>query len=186
MPWHIPLLIFLARICDVSIGTLRVITVVRGRKLIAAVLGFFEVGIWLVAVSRVLQTSDLRESMVLVIAYAGGFSCGTLVGMLIEQRLALGDQLVRAINTDPAVNLAPLLRHEGHMVTEFEGKGALGPVELCFLVTPRRRASLAVGDILRICPGAFITVGDIRDTSNAMSRTPRSRALGWLRLIKFK
>jgi uncharacterized protein YebE (UPF0316 family) len=186
MPWHIPLLIFLARICDVSIGTLRVITVVRGRKVVAAVLGFFEISIWLVAVSRVLQSTDIRESIFLVIAYAGGFSCGTLVGMLIEQRLALGVQIVRAINTDPSVDLAPLLRNEGHMVTEFEGKGAMGPVELCFLVTPRRRASTAIGDILTICPGAFITVGDVRDTSSSLSRTPRSRAPGWLRLIKFK
>jgi uncharacterized protein YebE (UPF0316 family) len=184
MPWYIPFLIFFARICDVSIGTVRVITVIRGHKLLAAVLGFFEVSIWLLAVSGVLRY--ISQSLFALVAYGCGFATGTLIGMFIEQKIALGQQMIRIVNADPTIDVAVNLRNEGLIVTEVTGQGAMGEVELCFLAAPRRRAQSVVAKILEICPSAFITIEDIRDAHSVFTRLERSRAPGWMRLIKFK
>ena len=88
----LPILIFLARICDVSIGTMRIIFVSKGKKNIAPVLGFFEVLIWITAISKIMQNLD---NYVNYIAYAGGFATGNFIGMLIEERLAMGILMIR-------------------------------------------------------------------------------------------
>ncbi len=184
MPWHIPLLIFCARILDVSIGTVRIIVVMRGHRVAAALLGFAESIVWILAVSQVLI--HIRESWITLIAYGAGFGAGTLIGMVIEQRVALGEQVIRVVNTDTSLALAEALRAEDWRVTEVQGQGAKGPVEICFLAMPRRHTQATVERILALCPTAFITVQDLRDTSTAFTRLHRSRAPGWLRLIKFK
>lgn len=184
MPWFIPPLIFLARICDVSIGTLRIMTVVRGRKMLAATLGFFEVIIWVLAVSGVLRY--IGESPLALIAYGLGFAAGTLIGIWLEQRLALGLQIVRAINPDEERPLADALRAEGLKVTEVAAKGAVSQVEVCFLVAARRKVREIVDKILRISPRAFLTTEDIREASSFIGRLERSRSPGWLKLVKFK
>jgi uncharacterized protein YebE (UPF0316 family) len=184
MGWEIPLFIFLARICDVSIGTLRIIAVIRGKKLASAALGFCEVTIWLLAVSRVLQHID--ESIWTVIAYGGGFATGTLIGMAIEQRLALGQQIIRTINPDNERPVAEKLRAAGQRVTEVDAHGALGPVEVCFMVTPRRKASELIRRVVEISPRTFITIEDIRSFSSFFTRIERSGTPGWLKLTKFK
>ena len=87
-----PLLIFLARICDVSIGTMRIIFVSKGKRNIAPILGFFEVLIWITAISKIMQNLD---NYVNYIAYAAGFATGNFVGMIIEEKLAMGIQMIR-------------------------------------------------------------------------------------------
>jgi len=187
MVWYLPILIFLARICDVSIGTLRIISVIKGHKLVAALLGFFEVSIWLFAVSAVL--GHIRESIWTVFAYAGGYAAGTLVGMLIEQKIALGNQMVRVVNTNGSIDVAAYLRTKGFVVTRVEASGANGLRELSFLVVPRKRAQEVLEMIFAFCPDAFVTVEDIRATSSSASRVfdePASRTPVWRRLIKAK
>jgi uncharacterized protein YebE (UPF0316 family) len=88
----LPLLIFAARICDVTLGTLRIIFVSRGKKLLAPLLGFFEVSIWLLAISQIMQNLN---NPVCFLAYAGGFAMGNFVGILIEDKLAMGILVIR-------------------------------------------------------------------------------------------
>ena len=92
----LPALIFIARVCDVTIGTLRIISVSRGYKFLAPVFGFFEVLIWIVVIGKVMQNLG---NVFCYIGYAGGFATGNLVGIIIEERLAMGILLIRIINT---------------------------------------------------------------------------------------
>jgi uncharacterized protein YebE (UPF0316 family) len=98
----LPLLIFVSRIFDVSIGTLRIIFVSRGKKYIAPVLGFFEVLIWLIAISQIMQNLN---NVLCYVAYAGGYAMGTFVGIRIEEKLALGILVVRIILTEDGCKL---------------------------------------------------------------------------------
>jgi len=186
MAWYLPILIFLARICDVSIGTVRIITVIRGHKLIAALLGFAEVTIWIFAVSAVIV--NIRESLWTVVCYAGGFATGTLIGMMIEEKIAMGNQMVRVVNTDGTKHVATFLREKGFIVTQVEASGASGRRELSFLVVPRKKTQQVLDLVFEYCPDAFVTVEDVR-TATSPTRffeEPRSRLPAWRKLIKFK
>jgi len=185
MPWFVPVLVFFARILDVSIGTIRIIVVIRGQKFIAALLGFFEVTIWLMAVSTVI--TNIRESLWTVVAYSAGFACGNLVGMFIEEKLALGNQMIRIVNTDPTRDVAVYMRENGFVVTRVEASGVQGTSELSFLVVPRRLTSKTLSLIREFCPAAFVTGEDVRSTSGStIFEGPPSRQSRWRRWIKFR
>jgi len=186
LPWYIPPLIFLARICDVSIGTIRIIAVMRGYRALAVALGFFESLIWIFAVSTVI--SYIKESWVTVIAYAGGYATGTLLGIVIEGLLALGSQMIRVVNTDRNYSVTAWLRESGYNVTQVAALSSMGSAELCFLVVPRRRTKAVIGEIVEYCPQAFITVEDIRSATNGsfIYRDPPSEIPAWKRIIKFR
>jgi uncharacterized protein YebE (UPF0316 family) len=186
MVWYLPILIFLARVCDVSIGTLRIITVIRGHKLVATFLGFIEVSIWIFAVSAVIV--NITESLWTVVGYASGYATGTLLGMLIEEKLALGSQMVRVVNTDATRNVSTFLRGHGFVVTRVEGSGANGPRELSFLVVPRKKTQSVLRLLYEYAPNVFITIEDLRSTTmeGRLFREPRSQLTGWRRLTKYK
>ena len=134
----LPLLIFSARICDVTLGTIRVIFISKGLKYIAPAIGFFEVIIWLLAVSQVMNNLTNAAAYV---AYGGGFATGTLLGMLIEERLSIGTVVVRVITKDDAGDLAGILRSDGYGVTNIRAEGATGPVFYpVVLILERRHA----------------------------------------------
>lgn len=150
-----PLLIFLLRIVDVSLATLRLISAVRGRKLLAASVGFFEILIWIVVVGTVVRNLD---SPVLVLAYAGGFAAGTWVGMTIEEKLALGLAEVQVVSRSAGVEIAEALREAGFGVTEMLGQGREGRVEIIYTIV-RRSSVKAVSRLVdRWDPQAFVRV----------------------------
>ncbi len=152
--------IFLLRIGDVSLGTVRTISVIRGHRALAAFIGFFEVLIWLTAVGQVLGHLD---RWYLVIAYAAGFATGNLVGIVLESALAMGDAVVRAISPNREVALAKVLRAGDYFVTALEGTGANGlPVEVLFVVTKRRNLPKLLALIEKADPLAFCTIEDVR------------------------
>ena len=122
-----PLFIFLLRIVDVSLATLRMLLAVRGIKMVAPIIGFFEVLVWVVAVGTVIQHLD---SPLHLVGYAGGFATGTFVGLLIEERMALGMASIRIVSRFGGVELAEALREQGYGVTEFSGQGKEGQVEV--------------------------------------------------------
>ncbi len=153
--WYVPVLIFFARICDVSIGTVRTILVISGHRYISAFLGFFEVIIWVLAVGGVI--AYLTNPFALL-GYAGGFSAGVLVGMFIEDRIALGYRVVRIISTNREINVSQQLRDRGHYVTRIEGSGKNGPVEFAFMVIKRRDVPRVREQVGEIDPKAFISV----------------------------
>lgn len=169
----LPGLIFLARICDVSIGTIRIIFVSRGFTLLAPLLGFFEVMIWLLAISQVMRH---LTSPVHYIAYGLGFATGNFIGMQLEKRLAMGNQVIRVITRHEGTLLVGKLRGAGHFVTAVDAEGEEGPVKLIFLTAPRRDLPSIVANIKETNPNAVYTVEDVRQVSEGAlgqaKRTP--------------
>jgi len=83
----LPLLIFFARVCDVSLGTIRIIFISKGIKYLAPIVGFFEILIWLLAISQIMQN---LTNPYYYIFYAGGFATGNLVGIILDEKLSIG------------------------------------------------------------------------------------------------
>ena len=155
----LPLLIFVARITDVTLGTMRIILISKGKKKIVPVLAFFEILIWVLAISRIFQN---LTNPVCYIAYAAGFATGTYVGMLVEEKLALGTQLVRIITQKDAGGLIRSLRENGYGVTSVDATGTQGPVHIIYSVTERKNMPELTDLIHRFNPNAFYSVEDIR------------------------
>lgn len=153
--WYIPLLIFAARIVDVSIGTVRTIMVIGGMRAIASALGFIEVCIWALAVGGMVR---YLPNPFAILAFAGGFATGSYVGMMIESKMALGYRLVRVINSKPELDVSGSLRQHGYKVTRLDGSGMHGPVEVAFCAIKRRRLDDTLKLVREIAPEAFVSV----------------------------
>jgi uncharacterized protein YebE (UPF0316 family) len=157
-PWLMILGIFLIRIVDQTMDTLRVISIVRGYRFLAAIAGFLEVFIWINVIGHVIRNI---ESWYLTFAYAGGFAAGQAVGIWVESRLALGHQMVRII-ARKETNLADRLWQENYPVTQMEAKGRKGPIDVIF-VTERRENIPALMKLVRATdPDCFYTIADVR------------------------
>jgi uncharacterized protein YebE (UPF0316 family) len=155
----LPLLIFCSRIIDVSIGTMRVIFVSKGYKLFAVVCGFFEVLVWVIAITQIMQN---LTNPLYYIAYAGGFATGNYVGMFIEEKIALGNILLRVITPNPLVELIQYLKDNNYGVTIIDAEGAVGNVKILFTIVPRTELGIIVSFIKKVNPHAFYTIEDIR------------------------
>jgi uncharacterized protein YebE (UPF0316 family) len=163
----LPVLIFLARICDVSIGTLRIIFVSKGKKYIAPLLGFFEVLIWITVVSRVMQNLD---NYINYIAYAAGFATGNFAGMIIEEKLAMGIQMVRVFTYQRGQELVQLLNSRGFGATSVEAHGAREDVQLIYTIVHRNDLSKVVNIINEFNPKAFFTIEDVKAANEGIFR----------------
>ncbi|HMT30746.1 MAG TPA: DUF2179 domain-containing protein [Bacteroidia bacterium] len=161
--WFVlPLLIFLARTCDVTLATLRNIFIARNIRKIVPLLGFFEVLIWLVAVS---QTINNLHNIACYIGFAGGYSMGIFVGLTIEEKLALGKQVVRIITNQDPTNLINALYEAKMGVTVIDGQGVKGPVKVIFTTLKRKDVAFVDEMIQRHTPNAFYTIEDIRNSN---------------------
>jgi len=160
--WILTLLVFAARVVDVSLGTLRMLFVSRGLKVLAPVVGFFEVLIWITVVSQVVRSLD---NWLWFIAYAEGFGLGTYVGLAIEQRLLLGTIIVRVITQQEGNDLASELRGHRYGVTCIDAQGLAGPVKIIFSVIARRDLPRFLKIVKTFNPQAFYTVEDVRAVS---------------------
>lgn len=156
------LLIFCARILDVSVGTLRIIFVSKGLKYWSALLGFVESLIWILAISKVMQNLGDWQTYV---AFAGGFAAGNFVGIAIEERIALGNLIIRVITRNNATLLIQELRSAGYGVTSVAGAGETGEVKVIFTLVQRRRLAKVVAIIKRCSPKAFYSIEDVRFAS---------------------
>jgi uncharacterized protein YebE (UPF0316 family) len=174
------LIIVVARITDVSLGTIRTINVVQGRRHVALMLGFFEVLIWVFVVSRVI--SEIRQPAY-AIAYALGFALGNWVGMTIEGRLAMGRQVVH-IFSRLGPEMATALREAGLRVTQFDGYGRDGPVQHLLIEIGRRHSANVIGQARTIDPRCFYMVDDVRLVSSVHGQLP-ARA-GWRAVLQRK
>lgn len=152
--WLAALLIFCLRITDMSLDTLRVLFVVRGRKSIAWVLGFFQSVVFVIAITRVL--SNLSNPLTLL-GYAAGFATGNVVGMLIEERLAIGHVQLQIVTQKRGSALAKALRHGGFGVTEIAARGRDGTVHLLTASVLRRDVVHAKRIVHETDAEAFIT-----------------------------
>lgn len=155
----LPLMIFAARICDVSIGTIRIILVARGQKLVAPLLGFVEVLIWIIAIGQIMENLD---NWACYLFYAAGFATGNYVGMVIEEKIAMGIVGLRLITGQPAEELIGHLRENGYGLTHMDANGAVGPVNVLFITVSRKKLKELINIIDKFNPGAFYTIEDIR------------------------
>ena len=161
----IPLLIVLARIGDVSLGTMRIISIGRGYKFIAPLLGFFEILIWLLAIRQIMQN---LTNIFYYVFYSGGFAAGTFVGMYIEGKLAIGILSIRIITRKDASELINFLRSVNYGVTSVVAQGATGQVNVIYIIVKRSDVQNVIEIINRFNPNAFYLIEDVRLASEGI------------------
>lgn len=176
----LPILIFIARIMDVSINTVRIIFMLNSKRLISTLLGFFESLIWLLAIGQIFQNID---SAMTYLAYAGGFASGILVGMWIEEKLAVGTVLIRIITQQPADELVDYLIENKYRHTVVDGHSDKTRVNVLFTVVKRSKLDEAVQAIKKFNPLAFYTIEGIKKVSDDDLLIGTSR-LGWSKRIR--
>ncbi len=174
----LPLFIFVARIIDVSLGTLRIIFVTKGMRSIAPLVGFFEVLIWLLAISRIMQDLD---NWACYVAYAAGFASGNFVGMLLEEKLAIGHEMIRVITRKDATNLIAELRAKGYGVTSVRAEGIEGDVAVIYIIARRSMIQTVLDEINTFNPRALYTVESIKYVNKEIfHRSEEERQRNWL------
>jgi uncharacterized protein YebE (UPF0316 family) len=172
----LPLLIFVARMFDVTLATLRNIFISKGFRHIVPFIGFVEVLIWLVAINKTMKNLN---NVACYLAWAGGFSMGTYVGMRIEEKIALGLQVIRIITNQDCEDLIEALREANHGVTVVPAEGAKGPVKMIFTIMKRKNVAPVVELIRYHNPTAFYSVEDIRHSSQGVFM-PGSRKMAFV------
>jgi uncharacterized protein YebE (UPF0316 family) len=149
------LMIMGLRIIDVSLGTIRVIITVHGKKYQAGLIGFFEVTIWVIAISTVMSHLN---NFINVFAYSGGFALGTIIGITIEQKLGSGFVWLNIISLNYPDDIANALRENKIGVTMLPGEGASGGVTILMVLISRKRQKEVVSMIEKIDPNVFISI----------------------------
>lgn len=175
--------VFLARVADVSIGTMRTISIIQGRVKTAFVLGFFEIIIWLVVIAKVLDV--VLERPLLAIFYSGGFATGSVVGIMIERRIAMGHTVLRIFNPHSGKSLATRIRQGGYSVTTFEGEGLRGPVTELYIVCRRRDIRKILKIAREAAPDSYYVIDQGCDVSSSLHPTLQ-QPTGWRSVFKKK
>lgn len=174
----LPLLIFLSRLTDVTMATLRHIFISKGIKRVVPILGFFEVLIWLVAMRQVFNHLNNAACF---IAWAAGFSAGTYLGMLIEERLAIGTQIIRIITGEHISLLVEALKSSHQGVTVVDGHGAMGPVKLIFTIVKRSDVKQVITLIQQHAPHSFYSIEEVKSSERGVfTETNKSSPLSRL------
>jgi uncharacterized protein YebE (UPF0316 family) len=155
----LPLLIFLARICDVSINTIRIIYMLGGRRFTATLLGFFEAFIWLLVIREIFKHLD---NWLCYVAYPAGFACGIFVGMIIEEKIAYGKVIVRIITRKDVNQLIQYLNTQHFRFTKVNAEGPDGHETLVFTVLERERLDDLLNILKELIPTAFYTIEKVK------------------------
>ena len=164
----LPLLIFLARICDVSMETIRVIYISKGIKFLAPVIAFFEIVIWLLAMEVVMR--DLTN-IANFLAFAFGFAMGTYVGLIIEEKLSIGMVILRIITTENSNDeIISFMQAENYGITTLDAAGARGNVKMILSLVNRTDVSPITEHIRTINPHAFFSIEDVRYVNEGIFR----------------
>lgn len=161
------LFIFALRITDVSMGTVRTTMIMRGQRKWAALIGFVEVTIWVLAISRVISNLDTVWN---VVGYSGGFACGTLLGMWVEGKLALGYADITIVSMTKGLEIADRIRQHGYGATQVQAQGQSGPVFLVHVIAPRKQVRDVVRKVNEVDATAFVTVQDARQVVRGYQR----------------
>jgi len=170
----LPLLIFLARVCDVTMETVRIVFISKGIRILAAAIAFFEIVIWLLAVEVVMK--DLAN-IANFLAYALGFAAGTYVGLVVEEKLSLGMVILRIVTADESRDaIISSLQEEDHGVTCMEAQGSRGSVTMILSLVNRSEISRITNLIDQINPRAFFSIEDVRYVNEGVFRTRDRRS----------
>jgi uncharacterized protein YebE (UPF0316 family) len=155
------LFIFTSRVIDVSLDVFRLLMLTRGYALVAAVIGFFEVTIFVVALGTVIAGG--LSDPVRIIAYAGGFATGNIIGSVIEERMAFGFVAIQMFPRDSCCgNLIARLRESNYGVTRITGEGVSGPRDVLIVSAKRKNLSNILKTMNDVAPGTFFNISDIR------------------------
>ncbi len=158
-PWLLPIIIFFGRICDVTLGTLRIIFVSKGERYKAPIVGFFEVFIWIVIISQIIsRANDLASYL----SYAAGYAAGNYIGILVENKIAFGYQLFRIYTKKDGHDLVKLLNKEGFGSTFIRGEGVVSEVDIIETAVSRKGSERVIQIINQFDPHAFYLIEDIR------------------------
>ena len=170
----LPLLIFMARVMDVSIGTMRLIFVSKGYKIYAPILGFFEVIIWLLAIGQIMQHLD---NFICYIAYGLGFATGNYFGILLEQKMSLGAVVLRIIPKKDTSSLLGHLREAQFAVSAVDIEGRAGKSQMLLMIVKRKDLNEVLKIIQSYNPNAFYTIEDVKSVSEGYFRASRKNSL---------
>ncbi len=177
------LLIFIARICDVSIGTVRTILTVQGKTLISFILALFEITIWALVAGTVL--TQLNEKPIFILFYAFGYATGNVVGILVERKLAFGIIILKLLTRNSGQEIADYLRQKGQPVTVFVGEGMKGPVSELYIACRRRDLKWILPEVTKIDANLFYIIEQARDMRKVLQ--PISTPMGgWRNTFKRK
>lgn len=168
----LPFFIFLARITDVALGTLRIIFISKGKKYLAPLLGFVEMIIWILAITRIFENLN---NWACYFAFAAGFATGNFIGIVVEEKIALGVELIRIITRKEATDLINTLRERGYGITYITAEGSQGEVGIIYSVIKRSDLKEFVDFMNRYNPNAFYTIEDIRFVNKEVFRPSNSR-----------
>ena len=148
------LIIFILRIADQTLATMRSLLLSKNKPIYSALIGLVESAIWIIAVSKVIKDID---DPILIIAYASGFSIGTILGTYVDNLIGIGSVIVKVFTPIDSVNVADKLREVGYAVTVINGEGKEGVVRICWCVVPRKKVKKVLKIINHYNPAAFIT-----------------------------
>jgi uncharacterized protein YebE (UPF0316 family) len=168
----LPLLIFFARILDVSIGTMRLIFVSKGYKIYAPLLGFFEVVIWLMAIGQIMQHLD---NFLCYLAYGLGFATGNYLGIYLEEKMSLGTVLIRVVPKVDTTNLINQLRENSFGASLVDIEGMTGKLKMIFTIVKRKDLKEVLDIIREHNPQAFVTIEDVRTAKEGFFRMSRKK-----------
>jgi uncharacterized protein YebE (UPF0316 family) len=168
----LPFLIFLARITDQSIGTIRLIFLSKGFRRLAPFIGFFESLIWLLAIREILNHLD---NYMCFIAYAGGFATGNYIGMLLEEKISIGTVIVRVIPRRETSQLLNYLTENNYGFTVVDAQGSKGDVKIIFCIIKRKDLEHFISLIKTYNPNAFYSIEDVRTVNEGIFRKGNRR-----------
>lgn len=168
----LPALIFLARVMDVTIGTIRIVMVSKGHKIWAPILGFFEVLIWLIAIAKIIQNLD---NWLCYIAYGLGFATGNYIGLIIEEKMALGIVKLQIITRKEAGKLIENLKAAGYGITHHNAKGSKENVSIIYSIIKRSEIKKVEEIIKTTNPKAVYSVEDIKFVSQGVFPLPPAK-----------
>ncbi|MCU0611438.1 MAG: DUF5698 domain-containing protein [Candidatus Eisenbacteria bacterium] len=179
--WGLAIAVFLLRIVDVSLGTVRTIAVVHGRIKMSVLLGFVEVLIWITVVSQVIVR--VKDDPLLLLAYACGFAAGNASGIWLERKLAFGYMVVRIISEEYGKAITDKLTSMNQPYTVFHGEGRTGPRTLIYVMCARGDMGRIIEAACSIDPELFYSVEHASDSSH-LSVLPHHT--GWRAVFKKK
>jgi uncharacterized protein YebE (UPF0316 family) len=168
----LPLFIFLARICDVTLGTLRIIFISKGKHFLAPLFGFIEVFIWIAVIGQILEYA--AGDVICYLCYAAGYATGSFVGIIVEERLALGTQLIRVYTKKDGAGLMRLLNKNKYGATTTIGEGVEGGVHIVETFVGRKNSGYAQELINTYDPSAFYVISDVRNVRHGIFLNPES------------
>lgn len=165
--WALTLAIFFLRVVDMSMDTLRVLFIIRGNRPLSWIFGFFQSLVWVIAISSVLSNMDNPLNL---LAYAGGFATGGVVGMWMEEKMAVGYGHMRIMSPDRGTAIAEAIRDQGYAATELSGRGKDGTVSVINSSVRRRDIQRVRRQVEAIDADAFVTVQEIRPLNRGFWR----------------